>query len=661
MERKATLERPIRFAEFEVDPRAGELRKLGAKIKLQEQPFQVLVMLLERPGEVVTREELHQGIWPADTLVDFENGLNKAINKLRVALGDSAENPRFVETLPRHGYRFTGSIDRVVDYQNPTEDAIPPLLTTSPSSSGLPEAAHVATSPLTNPTSEGRAVPMTKRQPHQRVAAVLVLAATLVALVGLSAGALRYLPFGRPAAGTIRSVAVLPLENLSRDPDQEYFAEGMTEALINDLGKIGELRVISRTSVMRYKGTKKSLQEIARELRVDSLVEGTVARSGDRVRITASLVQASPEKQLWADNFERDLRDVLTLQSDISRAIANGIQIRLTPQERARLANAHSIDPAAYEAYLEGRYFWEKLWPKGGPKARRYFEVAIERDPTWALPYTGLADSYDMVGGNIAMPNEFCRKAKAAALEGVKRDDGIAETHTLLADVEFWCEWDWFGAEREVRRAIELNPSFARARSSHGRYVFAMGRTDEGLAETKRAVELDPLSPRIRWDRWLLLYLVGQYDGAAEQCRKMQEIDPQYDLGHLYCGNVDVEKGNLAQGIREIQEAVTLSEGTNANALAHLGYAYARAGRRNDAQNVIAQLKERSKHAYMPPVYMAVVYAGLGQKQEAFEWLERGYRVHSRDLLELKYYPQFATLRSDPRFADLVRRVGLPH
>jgi adenylate cyclase len=382
------------------------------------------------------------------------------------------------------------------------------------------------------------------------------------------------------------------------------------------------------------------------------------------VRITANLIQASPEKHLWADSFERDLRDVLALQDDVSRAIANGIRVRLTPQQQARLASGRPVNPQAYEAYLEGRYFWEKLWPFGGQKASEYFELAIEKDAAWALPYSGLADSYLMVGGNSAIPNEFCRKAKDAALEALKKDDETAETHTLLADVETWCDWDWLGAEREVRRAIELNPSFARAHSSRGRYLLTMGRTDEGLAETKQAVELDPLSLRIRWDRWLLLYLAGQYDAAVEQCRKIQEIDPNNDLGHLYCGEVDVQKGNLAQAILELQEAVKISEErnphVNGRAIAYLAYAFSLAGKKNDAQNLLAKLQEISKQRYLPPDLVAAVYSGLGQKQEAFEWLEKAYRVHARDLLELKYDPHFANLRSDPRFIELVRRIGLP-
>jgi TolB-like protein/DNA-binding winged helix-turn-helix (wHTH) protein/tetratricopeptide (TPR) repeat protein len=619
-----------------VDLRSGEVRKHGLKVKLQDQPFQVLALLLQHPGDVVTREELRQKLWSADTFVDFDVGLNTAIKRLRDALADSAESPRYIETLPRKGYRFIAAVASTTSA--PHQD-----LTT-----GTENAAE-------HPMG---ALAVLRSSKLWFVAGLL--AVMLVLFVGFNIGGLRQRLLRTSAAGRIQSLAVLPLENLSGDPAQEYFTDGITEALITDLGRIGELRVISRTSVMRYKGTKKPLQEIARELQVDALVEGTVARWGDRVRITANLVQASPEKHLWADTFERDLNDVLALQDDVSRAIANSVQIRLTPQEQARLSSPRPVNPAGYEAYLEGRYFWEKLWPTGGPKASQYFEIAIREDPTWAPPYSGLADSYSVAGANTAIPNEFCRKAQAAALEAVKRDDEAGEVHTVLADVEFWCNWDFPGAEREVARAVQLNPNFARARSSHGRYLLAMGRTDEGLAETKLAVGLDPLSLRIRWDRWLLLYLVGQYDGALEQCRKMQELDPNLDLGHLYCGDVYVQQGKLAEGIQELEEAVALSNGGTPRTIAHLGYAYAVAGRKNDAERLLSNLKQVFKQAHVHPDLVAGVYAGLGQKEDAFEWLEKAYQVHARDLLELKYDPHFASLRPDPRFVDLLRRIGLP-
>ena len=622
--------RKARFGVFEADLRTGELRKHGIKIKLQDQPFQILALLLERPGEVVTRDELQLKLWPADTFVDFDTGLNTAIKRLRDALGDSAESPRFVETLPRRGYRFIASVERIDD---------------------LP--VHLERSSQ-QWTRLGAVL-----QPEKLWIALGLVAAILALLLSLNISGFRQ-RFLRASAGTkVHSVAVLPLENLSGDPAQEYFADGMTEALITDLGKIGELRVISRTSVMRFKGTKKPLQEVARELQVDALVEGTVARSGDRVRITANLVQASPERHLWAETYERDIRDVLAMQDDVSRAIANSIQVKLTPKEQARLASAHPVNPEAYEAYLEGRYFLEKLWPRGA-KASEYYKLAIEKDPNWALPYSGLAETYEDAGVNAAIPNESCTEAKATALNAVEKDDTVAETHTILGEVEFWCEWDWASADRDLRRAIEVNPSFAQAHSSYSRYLLAMGRTNEALAESKRAVELDPLSLGIRWDRWLLFYYTGEYVAAEEQCRKMQEIDPTNNLGLLYCGDVAVATGDLARGIQELQESVSLSEGKHPRAVAHLGYAYAVAGRTADAQAALAQLKEMSTRQYVHPVLVARVCAGLGQRQEAFEWLEAGYRVRSRDLLELKYDPRLASLRTDPRFVDLLRRIGLP-
>jgi TolB-like protein/DNA-binding winged helix-turn-helix (wHTH) protein/Flp pilus assembly protein TadD len=620
----------VRFGVFEADLTAGELRKQGIKIKLHDQPFRVLTVLLERPGKLITREEICQRLWPADTFVDSEVGLNSAVMKLRDALGDSAESPRFVETFPRRGYRFIASVKRI---------------------DGLP--AH------TERSAEQRTRLGAVFQPGKLWIAVGVVAAVLALLLSLNIGGFRQRFLRANAATKVQSIAVLPLENLSGDPTQDYFADGMTEALITDLGKIGELRVISRTSVMRYKGTKKSLQEIARELQVDALVEGTVARSGNHVRITANLVQASPEKHLWADSFEKDFRDVLALQDDVSRAVANGIQIKLTPQEQARLGMAHQVNPEAYEAYLEGRYFMQKFEPREAETIKEYFELAIKKDPAWALPYSGLAEVHAIAGYNLAIPNEECQRAKALALESLSRDSAAAESHTILADVEHFCEWNWLGAEKEARQAIEFNPNFARAHSSRGRYLLVLDRTDESLAETKRAVELDPLSYRVRWDRWLLLYLVGRYDEAAEQCQKMQELDLSRDLGHVYCGDVDVQQGKLAEGIQELEKAVALSEGSTPRAIAHLGYAYAVAGRKNDAEEQLAKLKEVAKKHHVHPDLLAGVYAGLGQKEEAFAWLEKAYQVHARDLLELKYDPHFKSLHSDPRFIDLVRRIGL--
>jgi TolB-like protein/DNA-binding winged helix-turn-helix (wHTH) protein/Tfp pilus assembly protein PilF len=643
------------FGEFEVNLRSGELHKRGIKIKLHGQCFQALKILLEQPGEVVSREELRQRIWPTDTFVNFDVGLNSAVKKLRDALGDSAETPRFIETLPRRGYRFIAAVD------------LPAAESAQPTAAGaerLPpqeEATDVAPGALSSARLRGVLI------------AVVTATIGLAVVVAFNIGGVRSRLLGKPGTARVESIAVLPLVNLSSDAEQEYFAAGVTEALITDLGKISALRVISHTSVMQYRDTKKSLPEIARELKVDALVEGTVARSGNRVRITANLVQASPEKHLWADSYERNLGDILMLQDEVARAIATGIQIKLTPQEQARLASARPVNPEAYEAYVKGRYFMDMSWKHGGfEKAGEYFQQAIEKDPTWALPYSGLADFYLFTGINDVIPNEYCpMKAKAAALEALKRDDASAEAYTSVAEIEFWCNWNWRDSERAATRAIELNPSLAEARRVHGHWLLAMGRTNEGLAEMKRAVELDPLSLSTRWSLGYLLYLAGRYDQSAAEFRQILELDPSRDLPHIYLGAIAVQKGDLTEAIRELETAVNLGDGGNPRAVAYLGYAYALAGRRTDAQNQLDKLKEGSKlpmgyaslalvDGYVSPALVAGIYTGLGRNDEAFAWLEKAYQVHSRDLLYLRYDPQFVSLHSDPRFSDLVVRVGLP-
>ena len=399
----------VRFAAFELDFRASELRKQGTKVKLQEQPFQILQVLLQRPGEIVTREELQQKIWPSDTFVDFDHGLYNAIKRLREALGDSAETPRFVETLSRRGYRFVGKIEC--------------------------------------------------------------------------------------EASRMRSLAVLPLENLSRDPEQEYFAEGLTEALITTLAKIGELRVVSRTSAMQYKGVHKPLREIARELEVDAIVEGSVLRAGRRVRITAQLIDATKEAHLWAESYERDLRNVLALQSEVAQAIAREIRVKLTPVDQARFAEAHPVDPEAYEAYLKGRYLWNRRSKDGFPKAVQYFQEAIAKDPTYAAAYAGLADCLSSLGfWGFVPPGEGCGKAKGLARKALEIDPGSPEAHASLAFATMFYDYDFVIAEREFERSIELNPRYATAHLWFGLSLALMARYEEAATEVKRAIRLDPHS-----------------------------------------------------------------------------------------------------------------------------------------------------------------------
>ena len=630
----------IRFGAFEVDLRAGELRRKGLQVKLQEQPFQVLAMLLERVGEVVTREELQTKLWPADTIVDFDHGLNKAINKIRTALGDSAENPRFVETVARRGYRFIADV-RVVD--GSPLDRPEPVIEDSPAtdkqdpveSRGNPAARRRAPWPLAGKTS------------------AIALGLVLVTLVGWM------LRSRSRASLEIRSLAVLPLESLSSDPSQEYFADGMTDELITDLSQISALSVVSRTSVMPYKRARKPLPQVARELNVDAVVEGTVLRSGDRVRITAQLIQVSADKHIWSQSYEGDLRDTLALQNKVARAIADQIRISLTPQEQAALKNVKAVNPEAYVSNLKGRYFWNKRTADGLKTAVAYFDQAIENDPTYARAYAGLADSYALMGDwqyGVLTPKEALPRAEAAAIKALELDSTLGEAHTSLAFTLDGFDWDWGSAEREFKRALELNPGYATAHHWYAWHLALVGRNAEAIAEMKRAQNLDPLSLIISADLAELLVIAHSYDESIEQSRKTIEMDPNFALAHNQLAQAYIQKEMYSEAISELEKAVRLSGGSPI-CTANLARAYAASGRRNEALKLLSDLKEGSNPVYSRATEIAMVYAALGDKNQAMSWLEKGYEERFNPGVLLR--PGFDPLRSDPRFQDLLRRLGL--
>ena len=630
----------IRFGAFEVDLRAGELRRKGLQVKLQEQPFQVLAMLLERVGEVVTREELQTKLWPADTIVDFDHGLNKAINKIRKALGDSAENPRFVETVARRGYRFIADV-RVVD--GSPLDRPEPVIEDSPAtdkqdpveSGGNPAARRRAPWPLAGKTS------------------AIALGLVLVTLVGWM------LRSRSRASLEIRSLAVLPLESLSSDPSQEYFADGMTDELITDLSQISALSVISRTSVMPYKRARKPLPQVARELNVDAVVEGTVLRSGDRVRITAQLIQVSADKHIWSQSYEGDLRDTLALQNKVARAIADQIRISLTPQEQAALKNVKAVNPEAYVSNLKGRYFWNKRTADGLKTAVAYFDQAIENDPTYARAYAGLADSYALMGDwqyGVLTPKEALPRAEAAAIKALELDSTLGEAHTSLAFTLDGFDWDWGSAEREFKRALELNPGYATAHHWYAWHLALVGRNAEAIAEMKRAQNLDPLSLIISADLAELLVIAHSYDESIEQSRKTIEMDPNFALAHNQLAQAYIQKEMYSEAISELEKAVRLSGGSPI-CTANLARAYAASRRRNEALKLLSDLKEGSNPVYSRATEIAMVYAALGDKNQAMSWLEKGYEERFNPGVLLR--PGFDPLRSDPRFQDLLRRLGL--
>ena len=629
------------FGVFELDLRAGELRKHGLLVRLQEQPFQVLTMLLEHPGEVVTREELQKKLWSADTFVDFDHGLNKAINKIRDALGDAADSPRFVETVARRGYRFLAEVKAA--------DA------------GLIGSSELV--PVAHPTAEAQNRPVlavNAATRKDRVPSLVwkILVALLLILV--AAFATWKFHFSNRPSASIRSLAVLPLESLSADASQDYFADGMTDELISDLGQISALRVISRTSVMGYKHARKPLPQIARELNVDAVVEGTVLRSGDQVRITAQLIDASADKHLWSQSYEGELKDTLALQGKVARAIADQIQINLNPQERAALKSVKVVNPEAYEDYLKGRFFWNKRTADGLKAAQTYFGRAIDEDPNYAQAYTGLADTYALLGDwqyAVLTPKEAFPQAKAAAIKALELDDSLGEAHNSLAFCFDAFDWDFESAGKEFRRAIELNPGYATAHHWYAWHLSLMGQYDEAIAEMRKAKNLDPLSLIINSDLAELLVIAHFYDESMSQSRKTIEMDPNFALAHNQLAQAYIQKHMYDQAIAELQKAVELSKGSP-TCIANLARACAASGKTSDAVKLLSDLKNSSNRSYSDASEIAVIYAALGDRDQAMNWLEKGFEERFNPGVLSR--PGFDPLRSDPRFQDLLRRIGLP-
>jgi len=632
----------LRFGVFELDLRAGELRKHGMRVRLQEQPFQVLATLLEHPGEVVTREELHKKLWPADTFVDFDHGLNKTINKIREALGDSAESPRFVETVSRRGYRFLAEV-RVADAA--------PIRGLAPATQPHPSAeTHERLDPPGKPPTPKSVPPPVP----WKIPAIVAL------LVAVSFGTWKLYSWKHPTP-LIRSLAVLPLESLSSDASQDYFADGMTDELISDLGQIRALRVISRTSVMAYKRARKPLPEIARELGVDAVVEGTVLRSGDQVRITAQLIEAATDKHLWSRSYEGQLRDTLALQNQVAQAIADQIRINLNSQERAALKSVRVVNPQAYESYLKGRYFWNKRTADSLKVALAYFNQAIDEDPRYAQSYSGLADTYALLGDwqyAVMTPKEALPRAKAAATKALELDSSLGEAHNSLAFCLDGFDWDFPAAEKEFQQAIELSPGYATAHHWYAWHLSLMGRYDEAIVEMEKAKNLDPLSLIINADLAELLLLARSYDESIRQSRKTIEMDPNFALAHNQLGQAYLQKQMRDEAITELQKAVQLSAGSP-TCLANLARAYAAFGKKSEAAKLLTDLKKGSSPGYSHASEIAVVYAALGDKNQAMTWLEKGYEERFNPGVLLR--PGFDPLRSDPRFQELVRRIGLSH
>ncbi len=489
---------------------------------------------------------------------------------------------------------------------------------------------------------------------------IMGAAALLLALlVGFNAGGLRDRLLGRAGTPPIQSLAVLPLDNLSGDPEQEYFVDGMHEELIARLAKISALKVISRTSVMRYQGDRRPpMPQIGRELGVDAVIEGSVRRSGDQVRITVQLVEAATDKHLWAESYQRDLRDVLAMQADVAQAIAEEIRITLTAQERASLSGSNRVNPQAYEAYLKGRFYWKKRSPAALQKGIEYFNQAIQQDPKDALAYTGLADSYSQLAyrGHLS-PRDAYPRASAAATKALELDAELAEAHAALGFIRFNYEWDWPGAERELRLALQLNPNYEEAHHWYSHYLMDTGRVQESLAESKRAVEVDPLSLTINTHLGWHHIFARQCDLAIEQLKKTVEMDPSFYPAHLHLGRAYQCQGAFGEALAELQQAKSLS-GDATETVAALAVTYSLSGSRDKALKLLDELRRKSQQSYVSPYDIATICVALGDTNQALAWLEKAYQQRANGLVELKVEPTFDPLRSDPRFQDLLRRVG---
>jgi len=598
--------RRFKVGQWTVAPDLNSLERDGRTVRLEPKVMQVLLTLAEQPGEVVTKKQLIHLVW-AETFVT-DDVLTRSISELRKAFEDNAREPTYIQTVGRGGYRILA--------------------------------------PVIAEATDQRAA----RRQHKTWQITL----TAVAILAIAAASVVYYRWRAKARPATVMLAALPFENLSGDPEQEYFSDGLTDEMTNELGRLQpqQLRVIARTSSMRYKGTKKSIAEIGRELHADYVLEGSVRQEGGKVRISARLIQARDQSGLWTQSFDRDLSHILEVQGEVAQAIANEIKVKLTPSEQARLASARPVNTEAHEAYLKGRYYWNKRTQKGLKKSIEYFEQAIAKDPTYAVAYAGLADSYSLFSRyGILPPREAYPKAKAAALKALQINNQLAEAHATLGEIKASYDWDWASAEREFKRALELNPGSPMPHYWYSySYLTPMGRHAEAVAEMKRALELDPLSLMTSTNLAGRFLSSRQYDQAIEQLQKTLELDPDFWPARAYLCEAYLRKGMYLKATAE-----------NRGDKQGLARIYALSGRKSEALKLVPELKEEVKHRDLWPIDMAELYAALGERDEAFAWLERAFDEKSQQLTYLNSGAEWDPLRSDPRFHDLVRRIGLPH
>jgi len=616
--------RVIRFAKFEVDLRAGELRKNGHRIRLQDQPFQILAMLLEHPGEIVTREEIRQKLWLADTFVDFDHGLNSAVGRLREALNDSASTPRFIETIPRRGYRFIAQLG--VESSAAEEPAV-----ASKRAVGILRFWRYAPITISVALLMMVAITFLVRQTH-RVA----------------------------ATSPIRSLVVLPLESLSDDPQQDYFTDGMTDELITSLGQISSLRVISRTSAMKYRGVHRSLPEVARELKVDAVVEGTVLRSGDKVRITAQLIQASEDRHMWAGSFEGDVKDVLALQHEISGAIASQVEMTLLPGAHIRPAINRPLNLEAYEAYLKGEYYLNRFQSDSIQQAAKYFQLAIERDPAYVPAYAKLAGCYRILANmNVFAQSVGNEKAKPLVAKALELDPNFGPAHAVKGWGLLFYDLDFASAGEEFKRAVELNPNSVEGHQGLGEYYATIGQARDAVREVERARELDPLATIVNHSLCQTLTFARQYDEALAQCKANLDLDPNSARTLWVLSDIYAAKGMEPEALSALLQGLKLT-GLSSSTIAAAQAGASRGGLKGCWQALIPAELDGVRNGGLDPFSIAIAYTRAGDADNALLWLLKAVKARCYGITFLAVDPTFDSLRSDPRFQELLRRMNFP-
>jgi len=624
----------IRFGEdFEFDLRACRLRRSGRVLKLERIPMEILAVLVEQRGQLVSREHIVERIWGKDVFLDTDNSINGAIRKVRQALKDDPEEPRFIQTVTGRGYRFIAPITD-------------------------PDVQRLVVVPKPQPpVAEAKTVKPTRYR-HWAV-----LAISIALIVGMGAYLWSHSQT-RPSASNGRlMLAVLPFENFTGDTSQDYFSDGMTEEMIARLGSLDpqHLGVIARTSVMQYKHNRKALDQIGRELGVQYALEGSVRRDSGRLRITVQLIQVRDQTHLWARQYDREPGNLLAIQGEIAQEIANEIQSRIGSNERIKSAHLASLPPsesAAYELYLKGRFFSNKRTAQGLQQASEYFQQAVAKDPAYAEAYAGLAESYALMGGYTGSPEiEFIPKARAAVQRALELDERLPEAHTALAVIAQNYDWDWATAEKEYRRAIQLNPNYATGHHWYAECLALQGRFGEAFPEIESARQLDPLSLIIATDYGAILYFSRQYDRAIDQFRGVLDMEPNFPRAHMLVWAY-TQKGLFADALADA-EALRLRDDSQPWSWAMIAYASGRAGDQTRAKLALQRLEQLEKHRTLDSLSFAVAYIGVGDNDKALAWLEKAYAEHSSSLTALKVDPTYDPLRSDPRFQELVRRVGL--